>query len=464
MGRLLKLLLIGLGGSAMIIFVAVLLTPLSDVEEDSVGAVGQPVDMQPAADAPKSEDTGDVNVPLVQPKPTLSLPEVAKETPTKQLQDEIRAAAAELTELFPGDAASWHVAAQVEFELLQSEKAEEYWNKCLSLEPKHFGPYLGMADLLTSKGRFEDAIIVLKKVFALGGSAPEVYLKLGEAYENQGMLADALETFTLGSQAFPDDADLLAGLGRLQSQSNLLPEAESNLKRAIAIRGETQQLLSSLVVVLMRQEKRDEAGALRKNLQQLVSKTPSNPTSNDSAFQRAYDAALRQSAYRIFESCGSALYQNRRIDLAEKYFLRAVQQDPKIVSGWVGLSETLLKQQKYADVMQVMKRIIDLEPEDPIYQINLASVELKLNDFQAAEATLKKALTLKDENSALAQIALAKLYLSSRRFELAHQAVDVVLASAPAPEVAQLKAEIYRAEGKPEQAAELLKSMRITTP
>ena len=99
------------------------------------------------------------------------------------------------------------------------------------------------------------------------------------------------------------------GLGRLQSQSNLLPEAEANLKRAIAIRGETQQLLSSLVVVLMRQEKREEAVALRKNLQQLVSKTSSNPTSSDSAFQRAYDAALRQSAYRIFESCGSAFYQ-----------------------------------------------------------------------------------------------------------------------------------------------------------
>jgi tetratricopeptide (TPR) repeat protein len=457
MGRLLKLLLIGLGGSALIIFVAVLLTPLSDIEpENAVDVVNLS-----GSESVTSKGSG---TPLPQIEPKLTLPDVAKETPTKQLQDEIRAAAAELTELFPGDAGSWHVAAQVEFELLQSEKAEKYWTKCLNMEPKHFGPYLGMAELLTSKGRFEDAIIVLKKVFALGGSAPEVYLKLGEAYENQGIIADALETFALGSEAFPKDADLLSGLGRLQSQSNLLPEAEGNLKRAIAIRGETQQLLSSLVVVLMRQEKREEANALRKNLQQLVSKTSSNPTSSDSAFQQAYDAALRQSAYRIFESCGSAFYQNRRLDLAEKYFLRAVQQDPKIVSGWVGLSEALLKQQKYADVNQVMKRIVELEPNDAVYLINLASVALKLNDFAGSEAALKKALALDTQNATLAHIALAKLYLSTGKFDLAHQSVDSVLAAAPSPEVLQLKAEVYKAEGKPEQAAEVLRSSRIAQP
>ena len=44
MGRLFKLLLIGLGGSAAIILLAVLLTPLPDPEEDSGETpVAQPV-------------------------------------------------------------------------------------------------------------------------------------------------------------------------------------------------------------------------------------------------------------------------------------------------------------------------------------------------------------------------------------------------------------------------------------
>ena len=260
-------------------------------------------------------------------------------------------------------------------------------------------------------------------------------------------------------QAFPDDPDLLSGLGRLQSQSNKLPEAEANLKRAIAIRGETQQLLSSLVVVLMRQEKREEAAALRTNLQQLVGKAKGDSTSSDSAFQSAYDAALRQSGYRIFESCGSTYYQNRRLDLAEKYFLRAIQQDPKIVSSWLGLSEVLLKQQKYADVNAVMKRIIELEPSNALYQINLASVALKLNDIQASESALKKAVSL-DSNAILAHVALAKLYFATKKFDLAHQSLDTVLSIQTSPEVIRLKADIYEAEGKSEQAANLLKQIR----
>ncbi len=454
MSRLLKLLLVGLGCSAAIILVTILLTPLPEVEAESAVSLN---DLSVTS-------VSDNAVALPAPVAKLTLPDVANEVPTRQLQDELRAAAAELTELFPADAGSWHIAAQVEFELLQSEKAEEYWNKCLALQPKHFGPYLGMADLLTSKGRFEDAIEVLKKVFALGGSAPEVYLKLGEAFENRGILDQALETFTAGTQAFPNDADLLAGLGRLQSQSNLLPEAEGSLKRAIAIRGETQQLLSSLVVVLMRQEKREEASTLRTKLQQLLIKTSSKPTSSDSAFQRAYDAALRQSAYRIFEGCGNAFYENMRFDLAEKYFFRAIQQDPKIVSGWVGLSEVLLKQQKYADVYQVMKRMVELEPSNAVHLMNLASVAFKLNDTQASEAALKKAVAVDQDHSALAHIALAKLYLATGKFELAHQSLDTVIASDPSLELKQLKAEVYKAEVQSKQTAADHNARRITQP
>ena len=453
MVRLLKLLLVGLGCSATIIVVAVYLTPLPEVESESADSFLE----QSAPEDGGAAIQSSISIA------TISLPEVATETPTRQLQEELRAAAGELIKLFPGDPGSWHVAAQVEFELLQSEKAEEYWNKCLGLQPKHFGPYLGMAALLTSKGRFEDAIVVLKTVSALGGSAPEVYLKLGEAYENQGNLENALDTFTFGSQAFPDDPDLLSGLGRLQSQSNKLPQAELNLRRAIAIRGETQQLLSSLVVVLMRQEKREEAAALRTNLQQLVVNASGNKTSSDSAFQQAYDAALRQSGYRILESCGNFFYQNRRLDLAEKYFLRAIQQDPKISSGWIGLSEVLLKQQKYADLNEVMKRIIQLEPNNAVYKINLASVALKLNDIQASESALKEAVAL-DTNATLAHVALAKLYLATKKFDLAHQSLNSVLSVDPSPEVVRLKSEVYLAEGKSEQAANLLKTIRSTHP
>ena len=72
-----------------------------------------------------------------------------------------------------------------------------------------------------------------------------------------------------------------------------------------------------------------------------------------------------------------------------------------------------------------------MEPKDPIYRINLASVALKLNDFKEAELILKQTLELDNDNAALANIALAKLYLSTKKFELAHKSVDAVLAVAP---------------------------------
>jgi len=93
----------------------------------------------------------------------------------------------------------------------------------------------------------------------------------------------------------------------------------------------------------------------------------------------------------------------------------------------------------------------------------LASVALKLNDVQASESALKKAVAL-DTNASLAHLALAKLYIATKKFDLAHQSLDSVLAVDPSPDVIRLKSEVYAAEGKSEQAAELLKTLRSTQP
>jgi len=64
----------------------------------------------------------------------------------------------------------------------------------------------------------------------------------------------------------------------------------------------------------------------------------------------------------------------------------------------------------------------------------------------------------------LAHVALAKLYLATQKFDLAHQSLDTVLSKDPSPEVMRLKAEVYKAEGKPELAADLLKTFRSSQP
>ncbi len=434
-----KILLIGVLVSAAIIGIVVVLTPLPDEATSQDGS--------PAPDVGSPEDglPGEVASSLPEsPRATIDLPTVRLVKETKVLQEELREAARLMTEKFPQDPGSWHLAAQVESELSQSAKAEEYWGRCMDLKPMHFGPYLGLAELLTSKGRFHDATQVLQRVFELGGSTGEVYLKLGEAYENQGMLKESLEALTTGVKLFPEESSLLYALGRLQAQSEQLNEAEHNIKRAIALGGESKQNLSALVGVLMRLENRDEAQTVRKKLQEISNHESAETAQGDSAFQVAYDAALSIAALRIFEGCGNLCYQQGQYELAERYLIRSIAQDPSISSVWMALSEVLLQQSKYADVIQVLQRINQLEPENLIYRVNLASVALKVGDAQMAEAALDEAQKI-EPNSAIVLVTLAKFYAAVGKFDRAREVAASLVKLNSSPEVLQLQESIEKA-------------------
>ena len=433
MSKLVKIVLTGVLIAAAIIGVVVVMTPLPDEVSSH--------DRYPAPDDDLSLAP---NLAPERPPTTLDLPKVRLVKDTKALQEELREAARVMTVTFPQDSGSWHLAAQVESELSQSAKAEEYWGRCLELKPRHFGPYLGLAELLTSKGQFQDATQVLQKVFELGGSTGEVYLKLGEAYENQGMLKESLEALTTGVKLFPQESSLLYGLGRLQAQSEQLSEAEENLKRAIALGGESRQNLSTLVGVLMRLEKRDEAITVRERLKAISNQGNSATGQGESAFQLAYDAALSIAAFRIFEGCGNLCYHQRRYPLAEKYLVRAIGQDPSVSSVWIALSEVLLHQSKYGDVIQVLQQINVLEPKNLIYRVNLASIALKVGDAQLAESALDEALKI-DPNSEMVLVTLAKLHAAVGNFDKAKEVVASLLKLNSSPDVLQLKESIEKA-------------------
>ncbi len=433
MSKLVKIVVTGVLIATAIIGIVVVMTPLPEE-----------VPSQDRYPAPEDGLSLATNVAPERPPTTLDLPKVRLVKETKALQEELREATREMMETFPQDSGSWHLAAQVESELSQSAKAEEYWGRCLELKPRHFGPYLGLAELMTSKGQFQDATQVLQKVFELGGSTGEVYLKLGEAYENQGMLTESLKALTTGVKLFPQESNLLYGLGRLQAQSEQLSDAEENLKRAIALGGESKQNLSTLVGVLMRLEKRDEAITVRERLKEISNQGNSTTGQGESAFQLAYDAALSIAAFRIFEGCGNLCYQQRRYPLAEKYLVRAIGQDPSKSSVWIALSEVLLHQSKYGDVIQVLQQINVLEPENLITRVNLASIAFKVGNAQLAESALVEALQI-DPNSEIVLVTLAKLHAAVGKFDKAKEVVASLMKLNSSPDVLQLKESIEKA-------------------
>jgi tetratricopeptide (TPR) repeat protein len=443
------LLIVGLIMSGLVIGVVVLLTPLPELtEEEKQAYLAEQSRKLSQVTQESSSSQNSPAPPKEKPErrpPTISLPTKPTIAETQVVHDQVRAMVDELVKKFPSDPGSWHIAAQTYAELNQSEKAEEHWQKCLELKPQHFGPYLGLAEVLTEKGRFQDAVEVLNRVFVLGGSAPEVYTKLGEALENLGQIPEAKAIFAKGFELFPDEAGLLLRLGRTQSQSGELELAETNIREAIKREGENQQNLLVLNGVLARLNKRNEIAIVREKLRSLTTsekKTDQNKTS----FQEGYEKALSESMSQIYESAASVCFQQGDYPGAEKLYMQSLTIDPNLVSSLKGLSGVYLNGKRWEDLILVLYKLIEREPDQFIHPINLASALVQVGDIESAEKALVD-LIKKDPSFDLAKIALCKLYLGANQADKAVDLIREVADSKPDASVFLLQSAILEASG-----------------
>ncbi|XZE19432.1 tetratricopeptide repeat protein [Pirellulaceae bacterium SH449] len=444
--KLLGLLAIGLLMSGMVIGFVVWLTPLPELTEEEKVAYLAAQGLLPS-DAP-SEPTTASTKPAIPPRrvpPTIILPEKPTVLETQVVHSNVKEMSEWLIAKYPSDPGSWHIAAQAYAELSQSEKAEEYWKKCISHKPQHFGPYLGLADVLTEKGRFQDSVDVLNQVFALGGSAPEVYTKLGEALENLGQIPEAKMVFEKGYKNFPEETGFLLRLGRTQVQTGELELAEVNIREAIRREGENQQNLLALNGVLARLNKRDEIAIVREKLKSLAQPEKKvEPTAT--SFQEGYERALTGSMSQIYESAASLCLQQKDFEDAEKLYMQSLQIDPKWTAAIKGLSGVYLDTKRWEDLILVLQELIEREPDQLIHHVNMASALVQVGDVDAAELALLEALK-KDPGFDLGKIALCKLYLGANQAEKGVELIREVADSSPDASIYMLQAAILEAAG-----------------
>jgi predicted Zn-dependent protease len=146
------------------------------------------------------------------------------------------------------------------------------------------------------------------------------------------------------------------------------------------------------------------------------------------------------------ESAAFVYQQNKDFSEAERLFLLAIKQDLGLTTAWVGLSEALLAQKKYEDVLLVLQRLCKDQPSNVIHRVNLATAASQVGDLTLAENTLREVIEA-DRESDLARVALAKLMLSVGKSQQAVQAMEGVAQRNPKPAVYQLLAVALEASG-----------------
>jgi len=270
------------------------------------------------------------------------------------------------------------------------DKAREYYQKAIDIDPKFIKAYEAMARIAGETGSWDQAIEYFQRIIALNPQLPQAYLGLGEAFRVLGRATQAVETYSRLLSLFPGDEKI----------DVKVIEAYG---RAIADNPQND----------LYKEKREEVLA---DFEQLSKR-------------KNYSAADYYNLGFLYEQVGGK-------EEAMRFYTKAVQMKPDYKQALYNLANLYRDTGNYKTAMELYGRLVHFHPKFVQGYLNMGLIFNALGDQQRARQFYLKVIDLDPENGE-AYFNLG--YLSESQGELS----EAVNYYEKAVEVAPKNAEAY---------------------
>lgn len=230
-------------------------------------------------------------------------------------------------------------------------------------------------------------------------------------------------------------------------------EVEGDQHRFDLTRETVQVYRGSPTVVTITLKRKSEAAARdRKSLTVSITEIEQNvPSKARNEFDRATKATkdgkradaivhLRK-AIEIYpdflmarNDLGAALLEAGDLDQAQQEFRRAIAFDAKAFNPTVNLGIVLVKKHQFTEAVQIIEHATSLNPTSPLARLYLGMALAGTENFDRAEAELKKAHEFGGREYALALFNLGQVYLQLGRRSDALKSFELYLQEAPTGE------------------------------
>jgi tetratricopeptide (TPR) repeat protein len=318
----------------------------------------------------------------------LELPREPLALDVASLQQELSQLADALTAELPDEPTALLAAGLAYSELQQSQDAVDVLQGCVDLGPPAPDAYVGLAKGLTLLGRNEEAVRVLQQAVARQQVNASVTEALAEALALVGQAEESVEVLQQGVRDYPEDAELWLRLGQTQLELQRFEQAEDSIRRAMQCGSRGRPALVALSASLTRQGKTVEAAEARFDLAALQAELKKV---NRPGFQHEFTAKVRAGAVQTFCAAAKAFLEQNYLDKAQAASLRAIELDPQQITGHLLLIEACRRQNRLPDVLVVLRRLIELQPDVVAHYANMAKIAARLGDYELAERVMQQA-------------------------------------------------------------------------
>ena len=274
---------------------------------------------------------------------------------------------------------------------------------------------------LVARGRYSDAISLLRQAVALDPDGAYGYNALGIAYMEQQGWNEAIENFREASARAEKWVYPHFNLAQVYFHTQRYREAEQEYKQGIALGTELGlkyfYLHNNLGVLYLNQGRLQEA---EQQFRRALEMSADNPDAH-------YNLGL------VFEQRGSR-------SQAEAYFRRAAELDARHVAARLRLAEIYRQRRDRPAEEQILRQAVAGDPQNAMALESLGRLLLEAKRLEEAEQVFMQMLPL-DPNSPFPLIWLGDVHAAQRNFEQAAEDYRLALARTADP---KLRRELHR--------------------
>lgn len=346
--------------------------------------------------------------------PSSDLAETAAKTRPEiaSLIFEAEKAALAIVRKFPQSADAMHALAYVHYRFGRAEKAIEYWQRCIELNPGFVPAYVSMGTLRQESGDPAAAETHFRKAKQLAPHSSVIPVQLAEALINQGKLAEAAELLQADLEQHPSSIPAKALLGHCLVQLHRYAEARDHLEYVVENAPGYTNAYYGLATACTKLGDREKAAGYLEEFRKL--KARDEQAHRDSLEVLDDLGTTKRTVADVYTNAAMAALAQGDPQSAERLLLRAGELAPDYSASREVLAWLYQRQGRRDELLAVLEELVGRFGEVLSAQVTAGTIYAEIKQFDAAEQALQRAIGLAPHQAG-AYSALARLYLAARR-------------------------------------------------
>lgn len=385
----------------------------------------------------------------------------ASRATAEQLRDEAFATVRQLIADYPQNANAASLMGTLHFAFKDPEEAEKWWYKALELDPNGVGNHMVLATAAAIRGDLDTADRLWRRAQTLAPDTPGVYRGHAAVLLRAGKADEAVATLEKELALSPADPRCFALLGKAHLQRKDYEKAVDNYRRALEAGPVDPETRFGLATACARLGRNDEAEASMQEFEAMRARQQEAQTQErkstyfDLSLSTGVLVLALGDAGQTYTECGNP----RK---AEACWRRAADVDPTNRGCRYHLAELYAAAGRPQDAVCVCRELQAIRPAGADDERALGLLLVRLQQFDAAEAALTRAIERDPKHPAAYRCLVQLLLARSRRLPEARARAETLVELEPsAPNCLLLGQTCHRAGDLPAARAALERALQL---